>query len=210
MSPIALIFLSTLAAQTEAPPKPAVNPPTAAGAPHTCAGYYPIPALQTKAQGTTLVGFDVTATGSVANVAVKTSSGNADLDKASVACTKTWQYHPATLKADGTPVAVPWQVAVKWEDRLLPPFDAISDTAYRCVLSTDAGRDEMSKAKLRTVVRVHFAKGNVESVEVVGSSGDSGLDRHVADCYGRVAPALTASLQDDVYQLLTPMPAAVQ
>jgi len=68
----------------------------------------------------------------------------------------------------------------------------------------------MSKAKLRTVVRVHFAKGNVESVEVVGSSGDSGLDRHVADCYGRVAPALTASLQDDVYQLLTPMPAAVQ
>jgi len=208
MSPIALIFLSTVAAQTNsaAPPKPAMTPPAAVGTPHSCADY-PVAAMQTKSEGTTTVGFTITETGSVTDVAVKTSSGNADLDNASVACTKTWQYRPATTVADGKPVATPWKVAVKWVIHPAPPFDAIDDTAYKCVQLTDAGRDELSHAKLQTVVRVHFVKGDIAGVSVAGSSGDSNLDRHVAECYGRIAPALTASLQDDSYQLLMPLQA---
>ena len=207
MSPIALIFLSTIVAQTSTNPvpKPAFNPPAAMGTPHSCTDY-PLGAMQTKSEGTTTLGFKITETGSVTDVAVKTSSGNADLDNASVACTKTWQYRPAT-SMDGKPIEVPWKVAVKWVIHPAPPFDAIDDTAYKCVLMTDSGRDAMSKAKLQTVVRVHFMKGDIAGVAVAGSSGDSTLDRHVVDCYGRIAPALTASLQDDSYQLLMPMPA---
>jgi TonB family protein len=169
---------------------------------------YPVPALQAAAGGSTTVAFKITTAGSVADGSVKVSSGNADLDNAAVACTKSWQYKPAMQ--NGAPVEVPWQVAVKWQIRPTPPFDAISDVAYRCVQMTDAGRDEMSKAKLHTVVRVHFQKGEVASVSVVGSSGSADLDRRVAECYGRVGPAVTASLQDDLSQLLTPLPATAQ
>jgi TonB family protein len=211
MSPVAFVFLATIVAQATSPgtypPKPAVSAPAAAGAPHACTDY-PVPALQAAAEGSTTVAFKVTTAGTVEGGSVKTSSGNADLDNAAVACTKSWQYKPAM--SNGAPVEVPWQVAVKWQIRPTPPFDTISDVAYRCVQMTDAGRDEMSKAKLHTVVRVHFQKGEIAGVAVVGSSGDTALDRRVADCYGRVAPAVTASLQDDQNQLLTPLPATTQ
>lgn len=208
MSPIAIIFLSTILAQTSAPPKPAMNPPAATGTPHTCDGY-PAGALQTLAEGTATVAFTVTETGSVTDASVKTSSGNAYLDSASIACTKTWQYRPATAM-DGKPIAVPWKVVVKWSVQSAPPFDTINDVAYRCVQSTDTGRSEMSEAKLHTVVRVHFKNGDITGVAVVGPSGNSGLDRRVTECYGRVAPGVMASLQGDLDQLLTPIPAAKQ
>ncbi|HKD22247.1 MAG TPA: energy transducer TonB [Rhizomicrobium sp.] len=211
MSPVAFVFLATIVAQATSPgnypPKPAVSAPAAAGAPHACTDY-PVPALQAAAEGSTTVAFKVTTAGTVEGGSVKTSSGNADLDNASLACTRSWQYKPAM--SNGAPVEVPWQVAIKWQIRPTPPFDAISDVAYRCVQLTDAGRDEMSKAKLHTVVRVHFQKGAIASVAVVGSSGNTELDRRVSECYGRVAPAVTASLQDDQSQLLTPLPATTQ
>ena len=207
MSAVAIILLSMTVAQTSAPPKPAstINAPTATGAPHMCTDY-PVGALQTQAEGTTTVAFKITETGSVTDPGVKTSSGSPDLDNASLACTKTWQYRPATM--NGTPVAVPsWQVAVKWQIRPTAPFDTISGVAYQCVQSTDAGRNEMSQAKLHTVVRVHFLNGDIAGVAIAGSSGNADLDRRVAECYGRVAPGVTAGLQGDLTQLLTPLPA---
>lgn len=208
MSPIAFVFLSTILAQTDAPPRPAMNPPAATGAPHTCDGY-PAGALQTLAEGATTVAFTVTETGSVTGPSVKTSSGNPYLDDASLACTKTWQYKPATAM-NGTPVAVPWKVVVKWSVQSAPPFDAINDVAYRCVQSTDTGRTEMSEAKLHTVVRVHFKNGDITGIAVVSPSGNSALDHRVTECYGRVAPGMMASLQGDLDQLLTPIPATKQ
>ena len=207
MSFASLILLSMTVAQAGTPPKPAIAPPAATGAPHMCVDY-PVPALQAAAEGTTTVAFKITDTGSVADAGVKTSSGNPDLDNASIACTRSWQYRPAT--ENGAPVSVPWQVAVKWQIRPTPPFDTISDAAYRCVESTDAGRDEMSNAKLHTVVRVHFMNGDIAGVAVVGSSGNTSLDRRVAECYGRVAPAATSSIPGDLNQLLTPIAAATQ
>jgi TonB family protein len=206
MGPVALIFLTTIVAQTNtAIPKPAFNAPTATGAPHTCADY-PAGAMQTLAEGATTVAFKITQTGSVSDASVQTSSGNAYLDNAAVACTKDWQYRAATAM-DGSPIIMPWKVQIRWNIHPSPPFDIIDDAAYRCVQSTDAGREEMSQAKLHTVVRVHFKNGDIAGVSVASPSGNADLDRRVAECYGRVAPAATVSLQDDLYEPLTPIPA---
>jgi hypothetical protein len=66
----------------------------------------------------------------------------------------------------------------------------------------------MSQAKLHTVVRVHFVKGDIAGVSIASPSGNADLDRRVAECYGRVAPVVTASLTGDLYEWLTPIPAA--
>ncbi|MEI9932323.1 MAG: energy transducer TonB [Rhizomicrobium sp.] len=63
-------------------------------------------------RGITLLGFTISADGTVKDAKVLKSSGNNELDNASLKCASSWLYKPAT--EDGVPVQTPWQANVSW------------------------------------------------------------------------------------------------
>jgi TonB family protein len=80
--------------------------------PHICLNDYPPAAVATHATGVATVGFTITDRGRVSDPRIVVSTGNADLDTASLECVRYWRYRPA-LK-DDKPVAVPWQAEIRW------------------------------------------------------------------------------------------------
>jgi len=58
------------------------------------------------------VTFQVAADGTVKDVVVDVSSGNANLDAYTVRCASAWRYEPATK--DGQPVEVPWSANIDY------------------------------------------------------------------------------------------------
>jgi TonB family protein len=198
---LALYLLANTAATP--PPPPPEPPPTGAatpasiGAPHVCdENQYPVPALQTGTEGTTILGFTITAQGAVTDEGVVQSSGNQYLDNASIACASHWLYKPATR--NGAPVEAPWRAMVKWQIKVTEPFLDIDAQSLRCIVSTETGREGMAKATLHPVVRVHFSKGVVSTVTVVGSSGNADFDQRAAGCYASLPPEATAAVTGDV------------
>lgn len=90
---------------------PGLEPPRATE-PHVCGAnkYYTRDMVLSRLQGSTKVGFDITADGTVANIAVVTSSGSKELDDAVIDCVGHWRYIPA-MKG-GIAVSVPWLAIV--------------------------------------------------------------------------------------------------
>lgn len=92
-------------AAAPAPPKPVAPAPTpveAIASTHTQPPY-PMTARRIGEQGTVVLSITISTDGSVQNVSVAQSSGNADLDQAAVEWVKDhWRYKPATR--DGQPV----------------------------------------------------------------------------------------------------------
>jgi TonB family protein len=195
---IAIVAGGPLCAQTtpsESDPLPPARSvviwPAPVGGPHQCDvnEYYPVAALQAGFEGSTLLQFDIDREGHVSDVVIVSSSGRQDIDDASVACAKTWLYSPGIK--DGVPIQVRKRANVEWQIRVQPEFVAISANAFRCVLSTDVGREELKKAPLHTVVRVHYSNGRVASATIVATSGISDLDQRIADCHLQMPPELT-------------------
>ncbi len=92
---------------------PPISTPASVGRPHVCGNdYYPAISKRLGEQGTTVLGFTITAEGRVENVHVTKSSGSERLDNAAVTCAERWHYKPAVQA--GRPVAVPWRAAVQW------------------------------------------------------------------------------------------------
>jgi TonB family protein len=172
-----------------------LSKPASIGRPHSCPeNQYPVSALQTGTEGDTFVKFTITAEGRVADVSLRTSSGNADLDAAAMTCARDWLYQPALQ--NGTPVAVPWTAEVRWQISVTEPYAALDAASLACIKADSVTWDEYKKAALHTVVRVHFANGAVSDVIVAGSSGDPDLDSRVTACYRSVPPELTANVPD--------------
>ncbi len=61
-------------------------------------GYCPTPPGTDKADGVTELSFDGTQDGALANVTVKWSSANPDLDKAAQSCVSQWHFSPGTKR----------------------------------------------------------------------------------------------------------------
>jgi TonB family protein len=197
-----LLTSVTLAAAQSIPPPPpppppsAMTAPAAIGSPHMCPeDQYPVSAMQTGAEGRTILGFKITPQGNVRDVGVIVSSGNQDLDNAAATCAAQWIYRPA--KQDGVAVQSNWKAAVVWKIQATPPFSDIAEAARECVLRSNDGRDELQKASLHTVTRVHFSNGLITQVAIVGSSGIPDLDQRVADCYRGLPAELTASISSE-------------
>jgi TonB family protein len=202
------ILFALMAAATDAPPPPpmpaaaapitgtpGVSRPASIGAPHVCAEIqYPVSALQTGTEGRTLMQFTITSDGHVADISLRTSSGNADLDAAAMTCARDWLYQPAMQ--DATPVAVPWVAEVLWRIGVEEPYSALPGAARDCLRADSVSWDEMKAAQLRPVVRVHFANGVMTDVVVAGSSGDTDLDSRTLACYRSLPPELTANIPD--------------
>ncbi|GAA0524927.1 TonB family protein [Rhizomicrobium palustre] len=104
---------NTITTQSKQPTPPPVSSPASIGRPHVCGDdYYPAISKRLGEQGTTRLGFTITADGRVENVHVEASSGSERLDNAAVTCATPWRYKPAVR--EGQPVAVQWHTEVKW------------------------------------------------------------------------------------------------
>lgn len=103
---------NTITTQSKQPTPPPISSPASIGRPHVCLQDYPAISVRLGEQGTTTIGFTITADGHVENVHVVNSSGSERLDNAAVKCAGSWRYKPAIK--DNNPVAVPWKAEVKW------------------------------------------------------------------------------------------------
>jgi protein TonB len=127
--PALAVCLSTFAgAQTPPPLPPAswvdeVLPPGAtkphAVGRHNCLDQYPAAAKDNNIEGTTSLSYRIGEDGSVKQITIRASSGNATLDDAAVTCVKSWQYTPAVL--DEKPIEIAWRNDVKWVIAVSPP-----------------------------------------------------------------------------------------
>ena len=142
--------------------------PVAIGS-HACgAENYPEGAVRAHAEGTAVVHFTIMPDGSVKDVTIKTSSGNADLDTASLACVGAWRYEP-DAEAGGRP----WQASVAWRmdgHTTCPGFATVTAKMLEGI---------------RGVTRVAFKirpDGTVKDAEVTLSSGNADLDKAALAC----------------------------
>jgi len=191
----ALTNAITVSPSPPPPPTGGYAPPQSVGGPHICPEtQYPVPALQTGTEGKTILHFTITTEGKVSDVTVNASSGNADLDIASANCARDWLYRPA--KRDGVAASTPWLAAVVWKIGVTPIYAELDHESLLCVKADDVAYDELKKAPLHAVVRVHFEHGAVSSATLVGTSGDPDLDPRVVACYRSMSADLTADVPD--------------
>jgi TonB family protein len=102
---------------------------TTIGIPHTCS-----PALlRTRAEGMIRISFVVMTDGSIADPVVAESSGNRDIDAASLNCVVHWRYKPA--RQDGQPIAVPWVADIAWNPRRPPAITQLLRDCAKTVSS---------------------------------------------------------------------------
>jgi TonB family protein len=194
---------------TSKPPPPlsssAAGQPLSIGRPHECSGYYPPAAVVTHSEGSVVLAFTVATDGSTKDVKIRTSSGSADLDAASLACVAQWRYRPATR--DGVPVEMPWQAKVVWAipadgassvdtvpgrtGYTVPPTDP--GAPHDCSPYYPAGANGASgDVELSFLID---ARGALWDFKVARSSGDVELDRAAATCasFWKFKPALNGT-----------------
>ena len=104
--------VNTITTQSPGSAPPPISSPASIGRPHVCSSEYPRDAIAEHAQGTVMIGFTITTEGSVDNIHIVKSSGNASLDDAAIRCSGTWRYKPAIKNS--VPIAVPWKAEVRW------------------------------------------------------------------------------------------------
>jgi TonB family protein len=142
---------------------------------HRCGvGWYPEQALRNGVGGKTSLSFTITRDGTVENISVKDSSGNADLDNAAIQCASTWRYKPAVH--NGQPVDVPWNADVEWSPG--PPVGRPHTCLHRYP-------KDLAAAGVEGEVRLAFtvtALGTVARVRVAQSSGNIEFDEAAAAC----------------------------
>ena len=170
-------------AEAAAYPRPPGSGPLPIGAPHTCIDNYPATALHAHVEGTTLVSYQVTSTGAVANAAVARSSGNSDLDSASINCVSKWQFQPAT--DHGVPIEVSWQSRIEWmiattKAQVINP--APIGAHHMCSLSEAIPALVIGKTGDILLVFTVGIDGNVHDLKIAKTSGSLTLDGAALDC----------------------------
>jgi len=166
---------------------PGVQAPEAIGF-HGCSGY-PSLAAANRTQGSVTMSFKVTAQGTVSDTAVAQSSGNAELDSATLMCAKGWLYKPATK--DGKPVEVSWKAQISWAEGDPDESDA-NNVIMVPVWARGGAQCEMwyaigSKRPARSVLLTASVEtdGSVKDVTVIQSSGNTDIDADAVKCLGQ-------------------------
>jgi protein TonB len=107
-----MIVALLLALQVSAPaPAGQITPPRQIYMP-PIASYYPPEAMARDEQGTTRLKCVLDATGRLVDCALHSSSGSATLDTAAFRIAQDARYEPQ--RVDGTPVAIPAILPVRW------------------------------------------------------------------------------------------------
>ena len=176
-------------------PPPRTVEPAATGQPHACANYYPQAALRMAVQGNTVLGFTVGVDGIPRDVSIATSSGNADLDEAAIACVKTWLYRPATR--DGNPIAVPWKAQVAWSVQQAPAPATGTPIQTSATHTTPIGRPHTCDNGYPAAAIENMAQGTTtlqftigtdgltHDISIYATSGNKDLDDAAVACASR-------------------------
>lgn len=162
-----------------------VTAPKAVGTPHMCPNgqYYPKDAIARNAQGTARLSFDVGVDGTVQNLKIAQSSGDASLDQAAITCASSWRYTPAMQ--NGQPVVKPWSASVVWALRGGDGsmIDPVLKDPRRPICAEARGDPEYTATRMpANVVLQVSAEGDVTSAGVWDSSGDKIFDAYVVSC----------------------------
>ena len=169
-----------------------MSPPEAVGN-HVCAGF-PELAAQNAVDGETIVAFTITADGKVSDASVETSSGNKQLDSASVLCVEGWLFKPAT--SNGQAVALRTKADFSWkttsasdtpspdspEGQRLVTVPVWAYGGMQCEQWHAIG----STKPERPVVLSFFVEtdGSVKGITIVQSSGHDDIDKDAINCLG--------------------------
>jgi len=167
-------------------PQQPIAPPIATGPLHSC-GYknYPLAAIRLNIEGETTLSYRIATDGSLKDITVLQSSGNKDLDDASVSCATEWRYKPATQ--NGQPVEIPWRAKVNWSLNRNVSRSSIKvpvPTGPRHVCDKPPG-NSLTAILHRGSTILFFnveTDGTVKNVTINQSSGDAELDRYGASC----------------------------
>jgi len=177
---LALTFLAAMAsapANAAAEQAPTSDSGPRIALPHNCMSYYPEAAVRANAEGSAIVAFTIAADGSVKDPKITKSSGNTDLDAASLQCVSGWQYTPA--RRGGVAVDAPWQAAVQW--KMHGGFD------YR-LMAHCARFHELTAQMFFRISGVSvltyrvMPNGMLSDIAVAQSSGDKSLDDAALTC----------------------------
>lgn len=167
--------------------------PSAAGdlSDATCA--YPEVALKAKASGATLLSYFGNANGSLGDVAVLHSSGNADLDAAAVACVKGWHFDPASKMAKFN--LGQQRVNIGWALPKDPAGKAVGRRVGIAHSCREYYPEDAIKAGIGGLTQVRFfitTEGKVRDPAITVSSGNASLDEASLTCvkHWRYRPAL--------------------
>lgn len=147
--------------------------------PHNCIAYYPQEEAQAGIEGTTTLRFVITEEGRVRDIEVDKSSGNSNLDDAARRCTKNWKYNPAT--SNGKPVATPWKADIVWKTQV-PPIPAFAEPPRDCLHAYPVQASDLKGIGGVSEYEYLIAKGRVQKVSVVQSSGNKQLDNAGSEC----------------------------
>jgi TonB family protein len=204
----ALLFFG-LTSAVAPPPAPVLPPagmtaPASVGVPHSCdENQYPVSALQTGTEGSTILRFTITRDGAVKAPTISQTSGNPDLDNAAIACASQWQYKPAMQ--NGVAVDAQHMAMVKWRIAVSEPFTTMDGEALRCIMASDEGRDAIRRVTLHPVVKVHFSNGAVAKSTLLATSGEPAFDQLVVGCYAALSRDATGMLTGEVDETFVAM-----
>lgn len=151
-----------------------LNPPGALQT-HVCRNY-PHSAVWQGAEGGVTVSFNIAADGAAKNVAIVKSSGDDDLDQATLTCVSNWRYKPATR--DGVAVEVPWNAHVEW--MMHGPTASPCGSYAKVTPEMLDGISGVTKVSLRIQ-----QDGSISDTVIVRSSGNDMLDQAALLCIGR-------------------------
>jgi TonB family protein len=174
----ALAVLAALAARPAAADQaPASDTEPSPASPHNCITYYPEAAVKAGAEGVATVAFTIAADGSVKDARIDKSSGNADLDAASLACTSQWRYTPA--RHGGVAVDAPWKANVQWKMHGGTDYRMMAHCARFHALTAQmlSGISGVTALTYRVM-----PNGTLGDIAVAQSSGDKSLDDAALSC----------------------------
>jgi TonB family protein len=158
--------------------------------------HYPWWAKKDHVEGNAKLSYSVAPEGSVSDVAITKSSGNADLDAGAVACVKSLKYRPhsagdvtKSLKAEVTWSLLahgPYQVNWRFAGSITETVEAtqqLTNAVIQCLRGASGRTDFASGLLAVTGIWVQYDRGEVSSVSVLLSSGNDALDRFAVDCF---------------------------
>jgi protein TonB len=152
--------------------------------------HYPHPELFNGVEGTTVVKFTVNTDGTVGNVVVSATSGSDGLDKAAIACVRSWTNQSAPQ--DGQAVGASRNAQIVWSIPSETPVLDYDAAKHGCDGTWSRGSgtvDVLGEAVLSFIVD---AKGYVRAPKVATSSGVAAMDSELQQCVASwtYAPAM--------------------
>jgi len=152
--------------------------PALAQTPVGCVALYPPAAAKAGIEGTATLSVHITSAGVVENAQVIESSGNADLDTASIACAAQTHINPA--EQNGAPIDIDWKIAVGWQRSGYSGVHPLGSIACRDIHQSAA---EVAAVRRATKVMFTIAEdGSVRDPKIEQSSGSPAMDQQAAEC----------------------------